>query len=93
MVRGREKFARSMVLLPADEMSAHLRAPLAATDLRNAPGGGAVALGGGGQDGKISLRRFYVGYGGIEYDQTSDLSCVNGFRGLKTEMTRLRAIP
>ena len=57
MVRGREKFARSMVLLPADEMSAHLRAPLAATDLRNAPGG-AVALGGGAKMAKSVLGGF-----------------------------------
>lgn len=58
MVRGREKFAKSMVLLPADEMSAHLRAPLAATDLRNAPGGGAVALGGAAKMAKSVLGGF-----------------------------------
>jgi hypothetical protein len=34
-----------------------------------------------------------VGYGSIEYGQTSDLSCVLGFRASKTEMIRLRAIP
>ena len=34
-----------------------------------------------------------VGYGSIEYGQISDLPCVNGFGGLKTEMIRLRAIP
>ena len=34
-----------------------------------------------------------VGYGSIGYGQISDLPCVNGFRGLKTEMIRLRAIP
>ena len=43
------------------------------------------------QDGKISLMP--VGYGSIEYGQISDLPCVNGFGGLKTEMIRLRAIP
>jgi hypothetical protein len=42
---------------------------------------------------QISLSRLPVGYGSIGYGQISDLPCVKGFGGFKTEIIRLRAIP